>query len=215
LGIQAGQSGEVDDRSPAYSLPNIGGHQESPEIARVSKEIDNRNSERPEHRNDDAEIGREHHANDSGQDDPGNEVGKVGDGLHHPLEQGVADFVQKERQNNRRRKAEHYLVQADDDGVAEDLRTRHAGEEFLEELQSDESAVEDALDEALAYLCLEVDEGDGYARDRSIAEHDQIDERGKHHQQEGAMLDDPRPKTFLTNTYCSCHRSPPLSVMVV
>ena len=104
--VDAGQSGQVDDRGVPGGLPDVGPDIDVPEVVRV------RRGSRPAGRRSNPspsltmpEPRRQHQDRHRDDHDGGDEVRRVRHHLHRPFEHAVADLVQRERQDDRDREA--------------------------------------------------------------------------------------------------------------
>ncbi|CDN41876.1 hypothetical protein BN871_AN_00370 [Paenibacillus sp. P22] len=138
LGRHAADGRKIDDRRPAELLPYIRDDDDGPEILRFGQ-ISNRGIDymkRQQNFVDDADI-RQPGGEDAAQDDPAQKVRQVGDRLRPFLEDDGPDFVQQQRENNRERKSDDQLDQADAERILDDGQQHVVVQEFLEIVEAD------------------------------------------------------------------------------
>ena len=100
-GIDGGNGGQVDNGIPAGFLPNIGKCNDWPKITRIGEEVDGRiqNAQVRQQLIDDT-GGRQRIVQNTGDNDPGKEVGQIGNRLNKLFAEHVAYFVQQDGEDN-------------------------------------------------------------------------------------------------------------------
>ena len=147
LWIGTAYGGKKDDRPPADLFPHRRGYQHRNEPAGIGQEVDRLPPERLDDRIHHSRGRRQDLHDDTAHHHPGQEVGQVADRLHDPLEVRLVDFVEQQRQDDRRRKTEDQPVDADEQGIAEDLaELRGAAEQPDEVRQTDPLAAPYAVE---------------------------------------------------------------------
>ncbi len=141
--IDARDRRQVNNRTPAYLLPNARGYVEKPEPFGLLQEQERLQTESGDDLVDQAVGGQEidHHAND---DDERNEMRQIRDRLHRPLEEPVSQLVQQQRQHDRSGKAEGDAVQAEQQRIAYDAPEVKAVKKIAEMPEPDPRAVRNA-----------------------------------------------------------------------
>ena len=119
----------------------------------------------------------QHVAHDAADHHPGHEVRQVADGLERLLPGDLAHLVEQQGEDDRPRKADRDLQEADADRVPQHLVELLGGEQPLEVGEPDPRAAEQAADDGVLL------EGDDDAGHRDVAEQDEDDQRGQQQQQ--------------------------------
>ena len=175
LRVDAGQRRDIDDGVVACPLPDVRPHIDVAEHAGFGEERHGAQAQQVQQMIDDAALAEEYieHAD---QNDGGDEVGRVGDHLRH-LAQLVGDAViEQQRQENRKGERGDDLIDAQHDGVGQQILEHIGMEELVKVLHAHPRAAPDALGR------LEVAEGNLHAVHWPIVEDQQIDQRRQEEQ---------------------------------
>ncbi|CDN44755.1 hypothetical protein BN871_FM_00150 [Paenibacillus sp. P22] len=178
--------GEVHDRIPAHVLPYLGCAENAPEIMADAEPHDRLVEDMKPHQHfvdDAAFIDGQRRGDDVGRHDPGNEVGKIADRLHGPLEESDADFVQENGQYDRGDEPQHELDDGLDKRVAEHPDEGIVREKEAELLQPDPFLLEHGQIGAIML------EGDEPAPQRHVFENEDPDDERHRHENERFLLE--------------------------
>ena len=207
-GLMLGERGHVDDGAVAGVLPDVGQGIDELEVAghrqvvdRLHAECAHQHAEQAEPRVQEQDDHRRHHYR-------GDEVRRVGDHLHRPLEGALADLVERQRQDDRRREAEQQPGEADGKGVLDQPPEARRLEEADELPEPDPGAAPHALNH------VEVPERDLRAHHRHVLEDDDVRHRHQHQQVVLPVLENPpadpagaAPAQGCDRVHVSRHRS--------
>ena len=176
-GVDGGHGGDVDDGAPADLLPDVDDAHQPPEVLALAQPEHGLESQHLQQVVDGA-VGREDVLGHGHDDDHGQEVGQVGDGLHRALEGALAHLVQQHRQYDGGHRAEHQVDDAHGQRVADGLVEIRAAEQPLEVVQAVPGR--DATGDQLAVAV--VLEGVGPAPQGNVVEQQHVQENRHGHQ---------------------------------
>ena len=120
LGVYAGQSGQIDDGSPADALPDTHSRINRSEIFGVIHKIGSSSAQRFNQIVDYAVGWRKHRNQDGNDNHCGNKMRQIGDGLSDFLERAILKLVEQQRQDDRRREAPDKAVKTNQEGIADE-----------------------------------------------------------------------------------------------
>ena len=152
LAVDAGQGGQIDDGAPAYLLPDAGENVDGSVKARILEQWRALSAEEDddvvEQAGGHAEIGQ--HAAD---DDEGNEVRKIGDGLNCVLKGLMPDLVDQQSKQNGGWESENHIVGREKQGVSDQSWKVDVREEALKVVQADPVAARNAQSWCIVLKC--------------------------------------------------------------
>lgn len=169
--VHAGNGGQINDGVPADGLPHAGDHVDRSEILRRAEEINRLSAEQHDDCIEKAAIRAQKAADDARDNDDGKEVRKIGNRLHELLKVLVLQFVDQQRQQNRRRERPQKRIKAQKEGVSHQPPEIVGRHEAPEPVKAEPFAGEDA---AYAEERLIVLEGNDDAENRQVLEQDEI-----------------------------------------
>ena len=192
--VDGGHGGNVDDGAPADFLPDVDDAHQPPEVLALAQ---------PEHGLlDDAQaqqqvvdgaVGGEDVLGHGHDDDHGQEVGQVGDGLHRLLEHLLPHLVQQHGQQHRGHRAEHQVDDAHGQRVADGDEEVRTAEQPLEVVQAVEGR--DAARDQLAVAI--VLEGVDPAPHGRVVEQQHIQENRHGHQRQLPLTAQPLEEALI------------------
>ena len=132
LRADAGEGRYVDDGTVAHTLPNTRPHVQMPEEFRLTHKVLGLAAQGLDDGVDKAAGRREEQGHHSHQNNGGDEVGHVGDGLGELLKAQVLDVVENQGQDNGEREADHQAVNRDNQRVGKQHAEVGAVEKLFE-----------------------------------------------------------------------------------
>ena len=118
VGINCRHGRQIDNGRPADIFPNIGNDQDGTKKLRVRKEDYLLKSQRLQDHIDNTGIQCEETVENGTDNNPGKEVGKIGDSLTEAFKPQKPAFVDQNCQYNGQRPSENQPVKVDQDGIA-------------------------------------------------------------------------------------------------
>src|SRR5690606_8869425 len=98
--VNGGHGGQIDDHRPSDFLPNSCANDNAEEILGLSQEGYGLEAKPAKNRVDNPLIGQNFNE-DSADNNPGQKVGQIKQGLHGPFKPFHANFIQQQRQKQR------------------------------------------------------------------------------------------------------------------
>ena len=131
LCVHIGQRSQEDDGAPAGFLPDILPYDHPPENARIAQIVNGPSQQLGGQLVDDA-VCSEDHVGDGNHDHDGNEMRHIQQGLGHLLVMNVADFIEHQGKDNRRREGKDDAHEGKDQRIGQIGHPFAGGEEALE-----------------------------------------------------------------------------------
>ena len=173
--INGRNGGQEDDRAVACLLPYGAADDEGTEHGGIHQKPLPLPAQHGNQAVDDPGVGKqiEHQARDN---DPGQKVRHVQDGLHHALIGAVRDLIEHDGHENRNRVEEKDFVQADEQRVAQHHRELTRGKYPFEHRKADPGAGTESFEN------IELLEGHDQPAHGQVAEDQHKDHRSQQHQ---------------------------------
>ena len=184
-GIDTGQGGEIHDGAVTEALPHVTDDHRPGEDFRVAEKIHRGQPQRVEDQVDGAAAGQDVHQN-TGHDDPGQEVGDIDQRLIEALELVRTQLIEQDRNSHRHNDPQRQLPDGHIQGIPDGAGKGGLVEDIAEVLQPDPGRAE-------AHADVVVLKGDDDAVQGNVAEN-----KGNHHagDQHGIVLPQIAPAKF-------------------
>ena len=170
--VDARERGQVDDRSPAESLPLAGPNENVLEPLGDDQKLDRIAAERLDNVVDQAGLRVQKSDNHSGHDNGGNKMGGIADRLRPLLKCGAPHFVERQGEQHRQWKQQQ-SVHVEHERIADQIPEVIRIEEALEVIQPGPWTAPDPLGDNVIF------EGDLHAVKRNIVKNEKVGGDGK------------------------------------
>ena len=172
--VNARDGGKINNTVPSEALPDAASDENGSEPLGIAEEIDF-HPENLVKDTVDRTIRRYQIENHAADNDRGNEMRKIGNRLHHALESLVLDLIQHQREQNRHREAPYYVVNTDQQRIAQQSEHIRAFKEANEVIHANPRAAQNTSYKR-KFL-----EGDHDAIHRIIGKYEEEDNDGQDH----------------------------------
>jgi len=139
LNVDARQGRKIDDRAPAHLLPKVGKDEKGAEPCRIGEQGFGLPAQGDRDLVDQPVL-RDESGEDGHDDDRRDEAREAAHALHQAPHGLHAQLIQKQDEQNGGRKADEDQLQAQDDGILENVPESRIGKELADEREADPPA---------------------------------------------------------------------------